>query len=312
VTGTFDIVATAAFATAFCVAGLTAIKTRDRSLVRPVIYLAIASALMTFISASHAIEQFGLTRPGDPSEDYLQVLFMPLMIYMTYGLYTHCQKVRAERERHIMERLDRRLSASMQALDAERLEVLQALSAAVDARDQYTALHSMHVADYACAIAYKLGMRDEVPMFEQAGLLHDIGKIGVPDALLLKPAGLTDDEFEIIKTHTATSARIIGSVPFFSEVVPAVLHHHERWDGTGYPSGLAGDEIPMASRILAVADAFDAMTTDRPYRAAMNVADARARVIECRGTQFYPPAVDALLELLDAGIIMLESKASAA
>jgi energy-coupling factor transport system substrate-specific component len=228
-----------------------------------------------------------------------------------YSIHARSIAVKAARSERNVERLSERLSDSLAALGAGKLGVLQALSTAVDARDHYTALHSIHVADYSCAIGRRLGLTDELDALEQAGLLHDIGKIGIPDTVLLKPAQLDDREYATIKTHVESSARILESTPFLSDIVPLVLYHHERWDGTGYPSGLSAEEIPLGARILSVADAFDAMTTDRPYRAAMDAVKARKVLLEGRGTQFDPEVVDVMVELLDTGVISLKAKTGA-
>lgn len=197
--------------------------------------------------------------------------------------------------------INSRLEKSLATIEEHSLGTLQALTTAVDAKDSYTASHSLAVTDYAVAIGRRLGVEpDELAMLERAGLLHDVGKIGVPEALLLKQAPLTAEEFEIVKEHSLVGAHIIESIPFLKELCPVVKYHHERWDGTGYPEGLSGTAIPRLARILAVADAFDAMTSDRPYRPAMRLAPARQELIRFRGLQFDPEAIDALLEALDA------------
>ncbi len=132
-----------------------------------------------------------------------------------------------------------------------------------------------------------------------AGLFHDIGKIGVPDAILTKPARLTEEEFEVVKRHPEDGARIVGRLRSLHETVPAILHHHERWDGTGYPHALPGNEIPTEASIVGLADAFDAMTTDRPYSDARSLDDAVAEIVRNRGTQFAPAVVDAFLRVTE-------------
>ena len=128
-------------------------------------------------------------------------------------------------------------------------------------------------------------------------LLHDIGKIGIPDRILLKPAALTREEMRIMQTHTVLGEHLISALPHLQGVAPEVIvHHYERWDGTGYPWGIAGDAIPLAARIFAVADAFDALTSDRPYRRAVSEEDALAEIRRHSGTQFDPAVVRALLE----------------
>lgn len=264
---------------------------------------AAAMIVMVVVMLGNALNSFGISARLHASEELIEVLFVPLIAYFTYSLGTWSMQRDAERREEIVAELGERLDTSLADLGEARLETLRALSAAVDARDHYTALHSMHVADYARAIGYRLGMRDELQMLEQAGLLHDIGKVGVPDHVLLKPTNLTDEEYETVKRHAADGASIVGTVPSLAGVVDVIRHHHERWDGAGYPDALAGDVIPLASRILAVADAFDAMTTDRPYRAALDISLARAALLEGRGTQFDPAACDALVALLDEAAI---------
>jgi putative nucleotidyltransferase with HDIG domain len=310
--GIFDIVSVLCFSIALGTTIYTVLVTRGRVITAPETYLLLAMAIMTYVGISNSLEHLGITAALDPYEDYAEVFFLPMMTYVMYSLYARSQAARIDHHERTVGQLGGRLAESLKELGEHRLGMLQALTAAVDARDHYTALHSMHVADYASAIAYRLGMRDQLAMFEQAGLLHDIGKIGVPDTVLLKPARLTDEEYEAIKKHVEASATILAAVPFLADVTPAVRHHHERWNGSGYPDGLAGAAIPRAARILAVADAFDAMTTDRPYRAALDVGTARAELVRGRGIQWDPEAVDSLLELLDEGVVAAESRTAAA
>ncbi|MHB9003338.1 MAG: HD-GYP domain-containing protein [Coriobacteriia bacterium] len=310
--GFFDIAATLFFGVAALLALYMLLFVRRQGLTASSIYLVAAMTVMMAVSAGHIAQQWGAVPPPDITEDYGQVLFIPLVTYAMYSIHARSIAVRAARSERNVERLSERLSDSLNELGESRLGMLQALSTAVDARDHYTALHSIHVADYACAIGQRLGLTHELDILEQAGLLHDIGKIGIPDTVLLKPAQLDDREYETIKTHVESSARILESTPFLSETIPLVLHHHERWDGTGYPAGLAAEEIPLGARILSVADAFDAMTTDRPYRAALDAAKARKVLLEGRGTQFDPAVVDTMVELLDTGVLVLAEKSTVA
>jgi HD-GYP domain-containing protein (c-di-GMP phosphodiesterase class II) len=141
--------------------------------------------------------------------------------------------------------------------------------------------------------------REQLDILRFAGLFHDIGKIGVPDAILTKPDRLTKLEFEIVKRHPEDGARIVGRLHRLHAAVPAVLHHHERWDGGGYPHGLRGEEIPLEAAIVGLADAVDAMTTDRPYSCARTLADATEEIVRNRGTQFAPAVVDAFVTLVE-------------
>lgn len=306
----FDIAAVLLFGASGLAAIYLLVVVRNKSMTASAVYLVGAMVVMTMVSVGHVAEQWGVSVPTDNTEDYAQVVFIPLVTYAMYSIHARSIAARAARSERNVERLGSRLSDSLNELGASRLGMLQALSTAVDARDHYTALHSIHVADYACAIGRKLGLSEQIDVLEQAGLLHDIGKIGIPDTVLLKPAQLDDAEYETIKTHVESSARILESSPFLSEIIPLVLHHHERWDGRGYPRGLSAQEIPLGARILAVADAFDAMTTDRPYRAALDAARARKILIQERGTQFDPDVVDVLIGLLDAGDLVLAEKST--
>ncbi len=191
-------------------------------------------------------------------------------------------------------------------LDDANLATVEALAAMVDAKDAYTRGHSGRVAAYAAAIAVALGLSEgDVARIHQAGVLHDVGKIGVPDAILLKPAGLTTEEFAVIKEHPVIGERILRGLPFLQEILPAVRHHHERWDGRGYPDGLAGDAIPPDAAILAVADSFDAMTSSRTYRMALPASEAIRRVREGAGAQYDPRLVAAFDRALADGTLIV-------
>lgn len=167
--------------------------------------------------------------------------------------------------------------------------VFEGLVTTVDAKDHYTRAHSEDVTVHALFLAHALGLGDEdVRLLRLAGLLHDIGKVGVPDGILRKPGPLTDEEYDIVKQHVALGDAIVGAVPQLSEVRTSVRHHHERWDGAGYLDGLAGSGIPLHARILAVADAYSAMTTTRPYRKALPPQVALARIARAAGSQLDP------------------------
>ena len=172
--------------------------------------------------------------------------------------------------------------------------MLNALVSAVDNKDRYTRKHSEDVLKYSLQIAQELGL-DEGTLFQVkvAALLHDVGKIGVPDDILRKPGKLTDEEFAAIKQHPVMGAIMVNAVPGFEDTLDAVRFHHERWDGKGYPSGLSGDDIPLLGRLMAVADAYSAMTTDRPYRKAMGTDRADEILRGGAGTQWDPVCVEA-------------------
>jgi HD-GYP domain-containing protein (c-di-GMP phosphodiesterase class II) len=178
---------------------------------------------------------------------------------------------------------------------------VRALANAVEARDAYTGKHAERVAAYGMAIARAAGMPvGEHPEIEFGFLLHDIGKVAVPDAILYKADALSPEERALVARHPEIGSEILRDVEFLGEAKAVVRSHHERWDGGGYPDGLKGEEIPLAARVFAVADALDALTTDRPYRPASSLADARAAIAAGAGTQFDPAVVEALERVPDS------------
>lgn len=180
------------------------------------------------------------------------------------------------------------------------IEIVTALAEAIETRDPYTKGHSERVAAYAVEIARNLGWDDyELDRLRTAGVLHDIGKVGIPDAVLLKPGNLSKPEFEIIKLHPEMSASIISEIESFVELIPWVRYHHENYDGTGYPYGMKGKDIPQGSRIISVADAFDAMTSDRPYRKGLHIERVRDIFSEGAGSQWDKEVVDCALSCLE-------------
>jgi HD-GYP domain-containing protein (c-di-GMP phosphodiesterase class II)/pSer/pThr/pTyr-binding forkhead associated (FHA) protein len=182
--------------------------------------------------------------------------------------------------------------------DALFYATITMLSQAVEVRDEYTGNHTERVSQYAYMLGQQLDLpAEELHWIKMGTPLHDIGKIGINDAILRKPGKLTPQEFEIMKTHTTLGAKIIGQVPDLAPVVPIVRSHHERWDGMGYPDGTKGLATPRIARIVAVADAFDAMTSNRPYRDGMNPDSAFAEVERMKGKQFDPEAAEAFLSI---------------
>jgi len=179
--------------------------------------------------------------------------------------------------------------------------VVKALVAALDMREHDTELHSLRVRAYTLRLAEELQIApDRQRVYALAALLHDIGKIGVPDAVLLKRGGLTEDEWVCIRAHPAMGRRILEPVPFLREAQEIVYAHHEKYDGTGYPRGLAGMNIPHGARIFAVADVYDALTSARPYKKALRYADARREIEADKAKHFDPRVVDAFLCIPEA------------
>ena len=177
--------------------------------------------------------------------------------------------------------------------------MLDALVTAVDNKDKYTRQHSEDVMGYSLLIARELGLgEEEQRTLAVSALLHDVGKIGVPDAILRKPGQLTEEEFKAVRQHPTMGAALVSTVTGLEATLDAVRHHHERWDGGGYPSGLRGAETPLMARLMAVADAFSAMTTDRPYRSGMDKVKALSILEDGAGTQWDPECIQSLLNAL--------------
>ncbi|MDQ5871585.1 MAG: HD domain-containing protein [Acidobacteriota bacterium] len=179
---------------------------------------------------------------------------------------------------------------------------IRALAAAIDAKDPYTRGHSERVARYASQVAREMELpAQEVRRVRLSALLHDVGKIGIDDRILRKPSALTEEEFEIMKTHPAKGAAIMEAIPELRDVIPGMKHHHERWEGGGYPDGLKGEDIPLQARIVSVADTFDAMTTTRPYQRAMEVRFVFQKLRDLAGNRFDPTVVAALIRSYEKG-----------
>ena len=194
----------------------------------------------------------------------------------------------------------REIKAKTEKLSRAYIQIVEALAASVDAKDRYTHGHSSRVAAYARRIAARAGFsQEEQDSIFMMGLLHDVGKIGIQDAIINKTSRLTDEEYEEIKTHPAVGADILKRITDLPELMTGARWHHERYDGRGYPDGLAGADIPEAARIIAVADTYDAMTSNRSYRGALPQERVRAEIARCRGSQFDPRYADIMLAMID-------------
>jgi putative nucleotidyltransferase with HDIG domain len=193
----------------------------------------------------------------------------------------------------------RELMESYARLEKNSLEAIETLNATVEAKDPYTAGHSQRVQRIALAVATEMDLDPgRLDALKYGGLLHDIGKLAVPDAVLTKPDRLNDVEFTLLKEHSEEGARIVGKLGRLHDAVPIIRHHHERWDGTGYPAALSKEEIPLEASIVGLADAWDAMTTTRPYHRALTLEEAMREIRQGRGTQFAPAVVDAFLAVM--------------
>jgi putative nucleotidyltransferase with HDIG domain len=239
-------------------------------------YLSGASVAILLVSVSRDINATALA------------VVVPLLMisYLTY----HTSMARVEdANRHIKE------------LNRLYLSTIETLAMAIDAKDQVTHGHIRRVQEHSVSLARHMRVDDDnlIQAIEAASLLHDMGKLAVPENILNKPGKLTPTEFEIMKTHSSVGADILTAIQFPYPVVPIVRHHHEAWDGSGYPDGLSGTEIPIGARILSVVDCFDALTSDRPYRPRLSEAEAVAVLRERRGTMYDPLVVDAFIDMQD-------------
>ena len=199
-------------------------------------------------------------------------------------------------QRHLAEEVEKK------TMEYEELfiQVVESLATAIDAKDTYTNGHSVRVAEYSKEIAKRYGYDEEKQdAVFMMGLLHDVGKIGVPDSVINKPDRLTDEEFALIKTHPEVGARILSNIKKMPRLADGARWHHERYDGRGYPDGLAGTDIPEEARIIAVADAYDAMTSNRSYRRSLSQEVVRGEIEKSKGTQFDPQFADIMISMID-------------
>jgi HD-GYP domain-containing protein (c-di-GMP phosphodiesterase class II) len=232
------------------------------------------------------------------------------------GLIDELVRLRAELARREREAADKELQLQRYAADLREtfkqeraraqelrrsyMATVRALSNAVEARDAYTGKHAERVAAYGLVIARKFTPELEVtPELEFGYLLHDVGKVAIPDAILYKPSSLDDGERALMSRHPVIGAEIVSGIEFLTDAAEVVRSHHERWDGTGYPDRLAGEDIPLAARAFSVADVLDALTTDRPYRPACSMGKARSMITAESGTHFDPRVVDAFNSIGD-------------
>jgi len=255
-----------------------------------------AFGTVVVLLAAACLLPFLYTRPLGHDFPVMMTVAVPALFGMstaTRALFKREQSAaRLARERAIM------LEESFNA-------TLLALGSALDVRDTETEEHARRVAHNSRLIAERLGIdADEVRRIERGAFLHDVGKIGVPDSVLRKPGPLDDAEWQLMRRHAAVGAQIVSRVPFLRPAAALIVAHHERWDGKGYPAGLSGEAIPLGARIFAVADAYDAMTSDRPYRRGLPHEVALAEIHRNGGTQFDPRVVAAFAELAHTGRLL--------
>ncbi len=238
------------------------------------------------------------------------------LLWLTLGLLVGRASSRLKADNEERDARSRELTDSTRRLEESLLETIETLNAAVEARDPYTAGHSQRVRRVALAIGRDLRLNPkQLGALGAAALFHDVGKIGMPDSILTKPQALTREEAAVMREHVTRGAEIVSRCSFLQDSVPAIRHHHERWDGLGYPDGLSGEEIPLEAAIIALADAWDAMTTDRPYAAALLSSDAMLQIRAGREKQFNPSVVDTFLAVArrrPADVLPPESPATTA
>jgi putative nucleotidyltransferase with HDIG domain len=276
-------------------------------------YPSTAAVLESGVPCSISADDKG----ADPAELFVlrememqSVLIVPLTAEMhTWGLveiYDSRTRVFSGIERYLAELAATHIGALLSGFQheerAQRLyrETLASLSNALEAKDAVTSQHTEEVVRLAVAVAAELGLDlDAVRNVELGAVLHDIGKVRVPESILNKSGPLTDEEWTVMKTHPEVGEHILRPIQSLNAILPIVRHHHERWDGAGYPDNLSGRAVPLGARIVAVCDAYRAMTEDRPYRAALSAAEARTELHEGSGSQFDPDCVEATIRALD-------------
>ena len=208
--------------------------------------------------------------------------------------------IKAINQMNIIKRINDELKEASQKLEQAYMESIETLRYTVEAKDPYTRGHSDRVSEYSVLIGKYLGLSEkDLHTLKVGGLFHDVGKIGIPDAILLKPGKLTNDEYSEIKNHPAIGVHILSNARIFAEIIPIVKHHHERYDGFGYPSNLKGEDIPYFARIAAVADTFDAMTSRRTYRDSLGLDIVKDEINKNKGIQFDPQIADIFLNILE-------------
>jgi putative nucleotidyltransferase with HDIG domain len=208
--------------------------------------------------------------------------------------------IKAVSQMKLIKNINEELKSTYDKLESAYMETIEILRYTVEAKDAYTKGHSDRVAEYSCLIGKQLGLSEsELKTLRIGGLFHDIGKIGIPDSILLKDSRLSNDEYSEIKNHPSIGAHILSNATIFNDIIPIVKHHHERFDGYGYPNKLKGNNIPYLARITSVADAFDAMTSKRSYRDSLPIDVVKKEFLNNSGTQFDPEIVKVFLEILD-------------
>ena len=243
-----------------------------------------------------------LSKPFDTTEVLLRSnnLLQTRLLHLELANQNQILEVKVQERTHDLQQANEELQAAHRDLEDAHIEMLERMALAAEYRDDDTGEHTKRVGQVSAFLARAMRLaQDQVMLIRRAAPLHDVGKIAIPDQILLKPGRLTAEEFEVLKTHTTIGGKILsgGRFALLKMAEEIALTHHERWDGTGYPHGLRDATTPLAGRIVAVADAFDALTHERPYKEAWSVEEAVAELQRCAGTQFDPTIIDAFLGL---------------
>ena len=268
---------------------LAAVQANDRTADIPVIFLTADDDSET--------ETRGL-KAG--AMDFIKKPFVPEVLLLRVRHMIELIRLQTDLAREV-EKKTQVVKAQHEKLERISMQIVRTLSGAIDAKDTYTNGHSNRVAEYAKEIAKRAGFgeRQQNDIY-MMGLLHDVGKIGIPEAIINKPSGLTDEEYQLIQTHPLMGAQILSNITDFPQLSVGARWHHERFDGKGYPDGIAGDAIPTEARIIAVADAYDTMSSRRSYRDVLPQDVIRAELVKGRGSQFDPEFTDIMLAMIDA------------
>jgi len=260
-------------------------------------------ALSLILGAAYAVPGLAsLGMPAGPASLLSKSLTQFLEKPAPLPLNKRNRAIQSQRQLAEIEMAHAHLSVTLDCLQDAYGDTVRSLVAALDARDRDTRGHSERVSELALEVALEIGVpegSDDARNIQWGSLLHDVGKIAVPDAILRKPDSLSDEEWEIMRAHPVAGYEILRSVEFLAPAADIVLAHHERFDGSGYPARLAGDEIPLGARIFAIADAFDAMTSDRYYRAGVSAEETLAELVKHSGSQFDPAVVRAFLRVYE-------------
>ena len=268
---------------------LAAVQANDRTADIPVIFLTADDDSET--------ETRGL-KAG--AMDFIKKPFVPEVLLLRVRHMIELIRLQTDLAREV-EKKTQVVKAQHEKLERISMQIVRTLAGAIDAKDTYTNGHSNRVAEYAKEIAKRAGFgeRQQNDIY-MMGLLHDVGKIGIPEAIINKPSGLTDEEYQLIQTHPLMGAQILSNITDFPQLSVGARWHHERFDGKGYPDGIAGDAIPTEARIIAVADAYDTMSSRRSYRDVLPQDVIRAELVKGRGSQFDPEFTDIMLAMIDA------------